>query len=435
MKAKKGFIITIVALSALLVCFGVGYGINTYKMNKYTTNLNSMYERSFYELVNNVNNIETEMSKLLVTNDYMSQQKILTTLIQKTEQTQDCLSLLPVQENTINKTTSFVNQLNGYCTSLLNYNSTKISQENYSSFENMYEYVIQIQKELNTLSKNIEGGYRIIDNLKDKNNDLSSNISNINNESIQYPALIYDGPFSDSVLNKEVKSLSNITCTKEQAQEYINEIFKTDSIKYVGKTTGKFTTFDFNVTLSTGKYYIQITERGKFLLTVSGVCKDGSQEYNEDECKQIAEKFMSDLNLQNMKVVWQASADNICYLNLVYTIDNVYVYPDMIKVKVDMTNGAIMGMEASAYAYNHIQRQSQQANFAATTARESLVKGLAVTSQKLVIIPLDYGGECLAYEFSANKNGAQYYIYIDAQTGEQIRVLKVIKTDQGNLLL
>ena len=49
-------------------------------------------------------------------------------------------------------------------------------------------------------------------------------------------------------------------------------------------------------------------------------------------------------------------------------------------------------------------------------------------------IPHD-GEEVLAYEFYGNFGGNDYYIYVDAKTGEEVEVFTVIGTKQGKALM
>ena len=58
-----------------------------------------------------------------------------------------------------------------------------------------------------------------------------------------------------------------------------------------------------------------------------------------------------------------------------------------------------------------------------------------VRTTKLAIIPNDYVGETLTYEFMCINEGATYYVYVNAKTGEQVNILKIIETDDGNLLM
>lgn len=440
MKAKSILIVSVVALASLVICLSIGFVINTSKMQTNANTLNNMYERTFYELVDDVNNIEVELSKLAVTDDSLAQQKSLTKLIEKTTSAMNNLSMLPVASNTLNNTSKFINQLNGMCVSLQKNDISTISADNREQLDGLYEYIVKIKSELNTLSRNIENGYRIIDGLENQGEEnFNNNFNNINNDSIEYPTLIYDGPFSDSVLNQEIKGLGENNCTQQEAEQYLKNTFESfgvSSVKYLTTTDGKFKTFDFSVKLGNGvEYYAQVTERGMFLLTLSALAETGTSTISIDKGEEIALDMAKKLGLENMQTVWSASSNGIVYVNLVYTKDNVAIYPDMVKVKIDEVTGNVVGWEASAYAYNHTDRTIPGASLGATQAREKISNRLDILSQRLVIIPQDYLKEALAYEFEATYQGYTYYIYIDAQNGEQLKILRVIQTDNGDLLL
>lgn len=440
MKAKSILIVSVVALASLVICLSIGFAINTSKMQSNANALNSVYERTFYELVDDVNNIEVELSKLSVTEDGIAQQKSLTKLIEKTTSAMNNIAMLPVANNTLNNTSRFINQLNGMCVSMQQYDMSTLSSESRNQLDELYEYIIKIKNELNVLSRNIENGYRIIDGLEDQGqNNFNNNFNNINNDSVEYPTLIYDGPFSDSVLNQEIKGLPESECTQQEAEQYLKNIFSSQgitSVKYLTTTNGKFETFDFSVKLNSGlEYYAQVTKRGMFLLTLSALAETGDSNITVDKGEEIALDMAKIVGLNDMKVAWSASSNGIIYVNLVFTKDNVAIYPDMVKVKVDEVSTKVVGWEASAYAYNHTDRTIPSATLGATEAKNKVSSKLEILSQRLVIIPQDYLKEALAYEFEATYQGYTYYVYIDAKTGEQLKILRVIQTDNGDLLL
>ena len=49
-------------------------------------------------------------------------------------------------------------------------------------------------------------------------------------------------------------------------------------------------------------------------------------------------------------------------------------------------------------------------------------------------MPLEYGGEVLAYEFDCEYLGERYFVYINAFNGEEERVMKVVSTEEGALI-
>jgi germination protein YpeB len=250
--------------------------------------------------------------------------------------------------------------------------------------------------------------------------------------------MIYDGPFSDGVLNQEIKGLKNETCNEASAREYLSLALKDFAVTEItsqGKTTGKFVTYNFIVKADNIIYYAQVTEQGKFLINLSGNVGDGEIVYSEENAIKTAENFAKNLALENMKCVWKATSKNITYVNLAPVNNGIIYYPDLIKVKVDRTNGNIMGWEATNYAYNHTTRNNGTFAKSEDEILASVSSKISVNSLKKCIIPLEYGGESYAYEICGKYNTFTYYIYIDANTAKQIKVMRVIQTTDGELLL
>lgn len=486
---KKAFIITVTILTAIVVILSILLVSSNSALSASNISLENLYQRSFYELVNNVNNMEAEVSKLMVTNDSTSQQKSLAKIKQQTSEAESSLSLLPINSNTLEKTTRFMNQLNGYCTSLITYKDGTLSESDYDTLSKAYQSVDTIKKELNSIMDKIMQGYKITDNLDNggDNADFTLSFGQLSNDTVEYPSLIYDGPFSDSTINKKIKGLSNKHVTENDAENLITKIFenKITNLNYLGDTKGAFETFDFGVNTEDGKnYFVQITKQGGFLLTMSANVNNVNLENNEsneiikdndnsssnnassdtdtvniaekgalensekvkvesvnnvnEQTKSaigVAESFATKLGIEDMKCVWSAASQEVSYINLAPVIDDITMYPDLIKVKIDLSDYSVVGWEASSYAYNHTTRDDLIPQLSESEAKGLVSKNLKVNAERLCVIPLEYSGEALAYEFSGTYNDSIFYVYIDAENGSQIRVLKVVQTDEGELIL
>ena len=76
MRPRLGWIVSGLLLVALVIT-GV-WGYNQYMQNlDYNNRTNNLYEKSFYELVGHVGNIETELSKMMVSSDQGQNIKML----------------------------------------------------------------------------------------------------------------------------------------------------------------------------------------------------------------------------------------------------------------------------------------------------------------------------------------------------------------------
>ena len=105
----------------------------------------------------------------------------------------------------------------------------------------------------------------------------------------------------------------------------------------------------------------------------------------------------------------------------------------MVKVKVASDNGGILGAETANYYLNHKDRELSAPAIDKKTAAESISKKLVINNVRLALIPLD-GGEVLCYEFYCDYDESLYFAYVDAATGEEVNILRVIDSGSGKLL-
>ncbi|MDR0929154.1 MAG: germination protein YpeB, partial [Oscillospiraceae bacterium] len=118
----------------------------------------------------------------------------------------------------------------------------------------------------------------------------------------------------------------------------------------------------------------------------------------------------------------------------------VMLYPDLVKVQVRMDTGAVIGLEANNYWMNHVTRERLHPAITEDAARLAVSSKLTISAAQLCVIPLSDGlgngrTEALCWEFDGQWNGDRYLIYIDAETGEELQVLKVVLGSGGILTL
>ncbi len=441
--SKKSVITLIVftiVFGILAITFSILYAIDMTQLERTSINLENVYQRTFYDLVESVNNTETKMSKLLASTDSNYSNQLLLEINDNLTNAENQLSYLPISMNGIPETTKFINQLGGYTSTLAKNtkNGTKLTAEEKAKLRELYNSIYGIKVQLNKISNKINQGYNISENAnpgKEDYNKFTQNMQKIKNNDQDYPTMIYDGPFSDSTCNKEIKGLNFAEISKQEAEKIANEIFENAKVEYSNETNGKFQTYDFNVTENDIKLYVQITKQGGKLLTISSMNDKKTENISHGKAIEIAENFAKKLGIENMKCVWTDKIQTDVYLNLAPVINNVIIYPDLIKVKVDLDKGQIVGYEACAYYTNHIERNIENATISQSTAQSKIDSKYTIESVKLALSPIEYKGEILTYEFKCKYQGSTYYIFINALTGEEENILKVIETQNGNLLM
>lgn len=439
-KTVVTLIVFTIVFGILALTFCILYAIDMTKLQQTSTNLENIYQRTFYDLVESVNNTETKMSKLLASSDSNYSNQLLLEINDNLTNAENQLSYLPISMNGISETTKFINQLGGYTSTLAK--NTKggeqITKEEKTKLRELYNSIYGIKIKLNQISNKINEGFNISANAnpgKEDYNKFTKNLMQIKNNDQDYPTMIYDGPFSDSTCNKEIKGLNFAEISKEEAQQTVEKIFENSKVEFSNETNGKFKTYDFYVMKNDLKLYVQITKAGGKLLTISALNDKKAENISHEKAIQIAEKFTENLGIKNMKCVWSDVIQSDAYINLAPIINNVIIYPDLIKVKVDLATGEITGYEACAYYTNHTDRQLASATVSKSEAQNKIDDKYNIQTVKLALSPIEYEGEILTYEFKCYYQGSTYYIYINANTGEEENILKVIETQNGNLLM
>lgn len=443
-------IVFIVVLTILMTVFCILYAINKYSYENSAVSLENIYQRSFFDLVDNVNNAEVKLAKLVNSNGGEYSKKLLNEIHENANDAQNNLSYLPISMNGIPETTKFINQLSGFTSVLSLEKENLMSDENLKTLKELNNTISEIKYKLNEVSMDIMKGYNISKNSNIKENidytNFTSKIQQIKTFDEEYPTMIYDGPFSDSVVNKKIKGLNFTEISKDQALKIASKIFPTQttskeenksefSLKYIGETKGKFATYDFNIKKGNSDYYAQITKFGGKLLTLSSYSNRSNKIISNSKAIQIALDFAKQQGLENMECVWSDLVGNDTYLNLAPVINNIIYYPDLIKVKVDLGTGEILGWEATSYYTNHVDRELKKPTITKNQARNNISSDFKVLSSRLALSPLEYNREVLTYEFKCSKNGAIYYFYYNAYDGTLENILKVIQTENGSLLM
>lgn len=400
----------------------------------YKNTLENNYKKSYYEVVSNVNDLEVDLSKIVATKDNSALRMLLTGLNSNVLLTIDNINQLPIEYNNLTKTNNYLNKINGYSYILLEklYNGETLSDDDYAQINDIHSTVLSIKYDLNNYYSNLDLNFSILSENSNGYNEFSGGIINTESANSKVPSLIYDGPFSDSVLNKEIVGLSGNDISQDGAYKILKNLFGTDSIKYLGFAQGKFETYNFYINISNG-LNVSITKKGGFLLSITSFVNSGENKISGDDAVKIAENFAKKVGLNNMYCVWTQASGNTAYVNLAQIENSVIYYSDLIKVKVDMTSGNIVGWEATNYATNHKSR-TFTSKISMLTAQDKLSKILTVKERNYCIIPDKYIGEVSAYEFICSWKNYTYYIYIDSNTGAEANIMRVIDTTNGELL-
>ncbi len=400
--------------------------------------------RNFYDLVECVDSIDVNLSKLIVSNDENQQQRLLSEIRVQSNLATDNLTMLCLQDETKYNTTKFINQVGDFSKELTYklIDGGKITSSEKETLAVMYEINAYLKSELDYLSSNIGQNFSFKSLFESKNDNLLiSKFTEMESNIVTYPTLIYDGAFSDNVNNDKAKGLENLKeISKTDAEEVIKTTFSNYNLKEItlsGETVDvAIETYNFEAVDEKGvRFDASVSKKGGKVIEFNYYQDCSSNSYDENSCEEIATAFLKKLGLNNMKAVWRSQSEYTLTFNFASIVDGVICYSDLIKVNVCRERGVVSSIEAKTYYSNHTERSVGKVLISLDTATKKVSQEISIETNRLAIIPNGHSGEVLAYEFSGKRNDDTYYVYIDASTGKEVNIFKVISTTEGVLLM
>ena len=363
-KRRKMTILAIVMIALLVavITLSVFVGIYIKKDKEKTRDLDAFYQSAYYALVGNFVDIENDLAKARVMTDSKLLRQNLLKIDVNCNLASQNLQVFYANNEGMSNLMSYINQLGDYCV-FLNRELDKGKSLTTSQMENLNK-LWGVSKEygklLNSLQDYAKDGTTFAIMLGASNDKFEDILSSINNGSIEYPSLIYDGPFSDGVTNREAKGVVGEEITPDQGKVYVEKYlvgYDIENIEYAQDSVNRIPSYLYAVKLKGGRQCsVQIAKKGGMLLLMDLFHEVVEPTLTMEQCKKVAEQYCEAIGLKNMKAVWINNNQSNVYINMCYEQDGIVNYPDMVKLKISLDTGEVIGYEGLNYAFNHVQR-------------------------------------------------------------------------------
>ena len=412
-RLKKGHMLSVIGVLLIVV---IALGIILYtKQREYRQASENSYNMAFYELVDYVENVETYLAKSLISSTSEHGAETLTNLWREANLAQSYLARLPIESQELENTEKFLNQVSDYSYSLSRKNiyNENLTEEDLKNLKDLHSYSVELENTLNQLSEDLNTGRFSWGELTKKGTvAFAQQVDNISKESFsnleenfhQYAGLIYDGAFSEHLTGQEKKGLTGEDVEEEQAKQIAEDFVGKDKIKEISNLgfseNATIPVYDFSITSHENTTSnISISKKGGHIVYINTNREVNSEMISQEEADSKGKEFLASKGFKDMKETYYLKQEGIVTINYAATQEGVVMYPDLIKVKVALDNGEILGMETTGYLNNHTQREVGNINISKEEAKKSLNKDLQIESEGLAVIPTEWKSEILCYEF------------------------------------
>ncbi len=432
MKIKhKGYcIFTIVTVVLTVVSL---YGIT--RMNYYKSYVTAGHRRAFTELVSYVNDIETELTKATITSDKQIAASLAEKVWMYSAFAKENLGLLPVSVVQMDKTSDFLSQVGDYTYSISKKQS--VTDDEIKQAVTLLDYSKTLSEELLAMEEGIMTGDVPVFAMNNTQTQFNSDLNEIEEKFDQYTSLIYDGPFSRHIENKDGELFDIEEIERYEAYEIAKEILaqKGGRIIFHGENEGSIPTYDYSTSIDKNReVYVKITKNGGFPLMLLDNKEINSININVSDASKKAKDFLINCGYVKMKQTGYIVEGNAVVFAYAYVQKDVIMYPDLIKVKVALDNGEIIGLEANGFLSNHIEsRAIPEFKLTNNDVISQLNSNFRPEKINKTLIPLDTGKYVYCYEIKGSYNDKTFLLYKNSETGKEEDIKLFIKTEQGEL--
>lgn len=441
----------------------------------YRRTAENIYRAAYHELTESVYNLNIMLSKLLISE---APATLCTTLDDIRHESGICVGLMAqIPQSHIDNAelNAFLVRISDYSEGLAGrvLRGTPLSNDDREQLAALFEASGNIYAELQTKLSSGDIPVAAIaaeDFFESENSNAAhgGNASNAGQDEAdsRYPTLIYDGPFSESTEKREPQGLSGAEIDEAEAYRRAKAFFggagsetQPSELKLASCSGGKIPSYDFSGKFADGREFdLSITVRGGellwFMTSAEGHSQDAPNESETDALNAAGPDFLAAKGYPAMRATYAQYYPGAVLISYAATenIDaetsdsgssagnsesaggnNVIIYNDLVKIWIDRTTKKIVGADARNYLFSHTERSFPTVLAAEEDVRTNLAPGLEIVQTNLALIPQDDQTEKLCYEYKVRFGGNDYAVYLDAVTGDEVQIFRIIEDENGQL--
>lgn len=443
MKLNRRTLARIISYAIALVIVLVGTTVTSFSLARtYRINLEYTYQRALNDLSEYINSLNVTLEKGQYANTPKQVSGLAVKLWDDANSAKNALAQLPVSVNEVSATSKFLSQVGNFCVALsqiVNSGGT-VTDEQSNTLEKLSEYAKNVSTKITQMVNDMQAGRLKLGEVKkvvkkeDANQaaaDLGGGFKEMEESFAGYPTMIYDGPFSDHIMQQKPKFLAGKKqVTAAEALKVAKETTGVNDLKQTDDTVGNLPCYNFKNDTMT----VSVTKAGGLLDYILDSRTMGEPTISTKQAVKKAEEALVALGLKGFTYSYYAVNNGVVVVNFAATQDGVTLYPDLIKLGIAMDNGKVVSYDAKGYIMNHTTRDFPAVKISEDKARATLSDKLKPQSHDIALVPTEGLNEVLCHEFiCTGVKDEQVIVYINVETGMEEQILIIIKDENGVL--
>jgi spore germination protein len=440
------------AVSYTLCAIAVLCGAAVYQYHRaeqYRQAVEASYQRAFYDLVDYVKTVDATLEKGIHTSSVDRLVELSNRLWAEAGSAKAAMGQLPLSSVQMDQLSRFMSQVGDYTltVALKAARGEEPSAEQQATLDTLSQYASSLSGALGTMEQQVNDGELTVWEIRSMTRQsqdglpaLADAFSQVEGEFVDLPTLVYDGPYSDHMSQRESVFLKDQPVVSEQqAQERAAQLLgvSPEECTMEGAGEGNMPTFSFVHEKEDGqRMYVEITQQGGYPLSLLNSRTVGEIRLSHDGAARKAEEFLLQQGFTDLRQRYALQRDGVLTLSYAAMQHGYTCYPDLVEIGVALDDGEIVFLQSGDYLMNHHQREIEPPAISRAEAEQSLNSRLTPVGYELAVIPRPDGSEVVVHGFlCTNQEDRKYLVYINAQTGREEELLLLVEDDNGSLAM
>lgn len=449
LNTKRGRIRAVSFLSALLLVLGGLAYAGHARATAYRRLLSNTYQHAFFELSSAAEELSTALKKACYSNCVHDLGVLYSQIYAKALTAQMSIGELPYGSVELENTSAFFARAGDYAAAMARTKQVCTAEER-GTLRELSSAADFLAAALRDLQSDVLGGTTDIDDVLTATQRLSrraegvvagaaSAFQSVENEFPEVPTLIYDGPFSDHLTDRAPRGLEGMDeVTREEARARAASFLglRPEIFTFSSDGGGVLPMYSFAATVDGGEVYIQVSKQGGQIINFFNSRAVGEAAITPEQAILLAQNHFAAWGYPLMRESYYINDFNVLTINFATMQDDVYCYPDLVEVSIALDNGRLLGVHAEGYWMNHALRDIPASVLTREAAQAKVLPDLEVLAWQLALIPTAGEHEVLTHEFKCKTpEGSHILVYINAETGQEQKILLLLEDETGTLVL
>lgn len=434
MKRRWPFFLLVLALVGALVW---GYG-QTVARQRLALQVENQFQQAFHKLTWRVENVDAIMTRLAATSSKEEGMRLLSDLRVNSQIAVEDLSQLPFASVPLIRTEKFLNDTKEFAETLSadTMDGKAVTDGRFAQLQELQGQARYLKGELHEVIALIgPGRQRFSTNQRLTGMNSGGGATNPLTKTFESIDKLFKGapqgpPNLPPQENRAPKGLigpaidTNGAVTK--ATQFLGqEILKGATPQVQARSRGDFVFYHLVAATPTGRVVLDLSEIGGWPIYMLNSRPVAEPTIDLNEGAKRGAAFLQSRGFANMRPVSGQEYRNIGLITYVPVQNNVLVYPDIVRLRVALDNGEIIGFEATDYLRGRDpNRKIPGAKLTPEQAKARVSKRLTVEGNPDMALILNRENkEVLTYRFMGRMDKDRYQVFINAITGDEERVL------------